>query len=362
MTSTPDLPTVRQAVQDVPIPLLAAKFGTPLQVLARDQIDNWIENTASCDSVCHPVAMSDPLVLLQRIADRGGIATASNAAEIARATEAGFVGSPGRTIEFVGEYFDDRSLQRCVELGLPVRCGSPDMITQLGRVRPGCEVSLHVNTGSNATPPQMGVWHAGLNDCCLRADQDGITISGLHVSVADIGDPTKNSDHWEDTINIAEDLAVQIGRPLMQLSIGLAGHWASDSVASILTRSNDLRDRLANRFGHSIRLRLDSGESLRRAATTRIASIRSIKTADDRRFFIADSNLDGHSLAACAAKADASLRQHSDATIVSADGQHTVTMSLPSLAMGDFIVVSGARPSNGAKVVLVADGKATLAS
>lgn len=362
MTLPPDLNSVRPDIGGIPIPSMAAKFGTPLQIVHRDRIDEWPDQAAGFDLVRHHISVVDPPQLLRRIAERGGSAVAAGPAEIDFALQSGFGPHSKSSLIFAGDFFDDASLKRCAKLGLRVRCGSPDMITQLGRIRPGCEIALHVNVGLGMTPSQSGIWHDQVDDCCLRADQDGITITGLHVDVAESSDLEATTDLWNQAAAVTEGLARLIGRPMMGLSIGTNDGWSSDSIGRAIDVWNPTRASLAEEFGHSVGLELDAGNSLRAAAMSCIGVIRALKSVGRQRYYLVDIDLSGQELAVCAANADASLRQHSQVTLVSRDGKTSVQQPLPSLAIGDFVVVGGVEPTPGTKTAMIADGKATLAN
>ncbi len=95
--------------------------------------------------------------------------------EIERALAAGF--EPGlhqghAQIVFTADLLDRATLARVVELGIPVNCGSMDMLDQLGAASPGHPVWLRINPGfghghSNKTntggeQSKHGIWHAAL--------------------------------------------------------------------------------------------------------------------------------------------------------------------------------------------------------
>jgi diaminopimelate decarboxylase len=68
--------------------------------------------------------------------------------EIERALRAGYVpGTAAHEIVFTADLIDDATLARVVELGIPVNCGSADMLVQLGKVARGHPVWLRINPG-----------------------------------------------------------------------------------------------------------------------------------------------------------------------------------------------------------------------
>ena len=111
-------------------------------------------------------------------AGRRGLAAASSSARCAPATRA--AGEPAGLV-YTADVIDEATLERVIELDIPVNAGSTDMLEQLGRRQPGHRVWLRVNPGfghghsrkTNTGGPwsKHGIWHAYLDEA-LRARRE----------------------------------------------------------------------------------------------------------------------------------------------------------------------------------------------
>src|SRR3972149_10130073 len=96
-------------------------------------------------------------------------------------------------IEYTADIFDRESLELVVELGIPVNCGSPDMMDQWGERAPGGELTLRINPGfghghsqktnTGGEQSKHGIWHEQLGDCLDLADRYGLKVTGIHMHI-----------------------------------------------------------------------------------------------------------------------------------------------------------------------------------
>ena len=79
---------------------------------------------------------------------RHGVVVDAVSTERSAALTAGYSADASKAeIVYTADLFDRAALEMVVEHGLVVNCGSPDMISQLGEVRPGAEVTLESTLG-----------------------------------------------------------------------------------------------------------------------------------------------------------------------------------------------------------------------
>ncbi len=154
-----------------------------------------------------------------RCRERGG--------EVHRALAAGYSphGDPP-PIVYTADIFDRDALELVVKHDLHVNCGSPDMIDQLGEVKPGANITLRINPGfghghsqktnTGGEQSKHGIWHEQLDDCLRRADHHGIGISGLHLH---IGSGT-DLEHLSQVCTSMKQLALRVGRSITTISAG----------------------------------------------------------------------------------------------------------------------------------------------
>src|SRR6056297_1634540 len=190
MPTTATFNTLRHQFAGLSLVDLAEQFGTPTYLYDASLIAERIADLAAFDCVRYAQKACSNIAILDRVRRAGAKVDAVSAGEIRRALAAGF--APADII-YTADIFDAASLELVCEHQLPVNCGSPDMITQLGSVRPGADITLRINPGfghghsqkTNTGGPQSkhGIWHDQLDSCLLKADEDGLTITGLHMHI-----------------------------------------------------------------------------------------------------------------------------------------------------------------------------------
>ncbi|MEN6556944.1 MAG: diaminopimelate decarboxylase, partial [Thermoguttaceae bacterium] len=140
--------TLCKEIAGVPVADLIRQFGTPTFVYDAAMIRRRIADLSPFDTVRYAQKACSNLTILDLVRRQGALVDAVSAGEIRRALAAGFTaeGDPP-PIVYTADIFDRESLDLCVEHGIAVNCGSPDMIDQLGRRKPGQGITLRINPG-----------------------------------------------------------------------------------------------------------------------------------------------------------------------------------------------------------------------
>jgi diaminopimelate decarboxylase len=225
-----------------------------------------------------------------------------SAGEVRRALAAGFKphGSPP-PIVYTADIFDPESLDLVVELGLHANCGSPDMIDQLGERAPGSRITLRINPGfghghsqktnTGGEQSKHGIWHEDLAECLRRADRHGLEIAGLHMH---IGSGT-DLEHLRHVCEAMERTAAEVGRSITSISAGgglpvpyRETHEYVD-VSAYFQLWDQVRRRLAEKFGHPIWLEIEPGRFLVAESGYLVTEIRAIKRVGANTFYLVDA-------------------------------------------------------------------------
>jgi diaminopimelate decarboxylase len=164
-------------------------------------------------------------------------------------------------------------LDLVVELGLHVNCGSPDMIDQLGQRRPGANVTLRINPGfghghsqktnTGGEQSKHGIWHEQVDECLLRADRHGVTVTGIHMH---IGSGT-DLEHLSQVCAAMERVVAQVGRTVTTISSGggLPVPYRAEETFIDLDQYYQLwdasRNRISESLGHKVRLEIEPGDT-----------------------------------------------------------------------------------------------------
>ncbi|MEM6688989.1 MAG: diaminopimelate decarboxylase [Planctomycetota bacterium] len=377
LTPTPTFPTARNEIGGQSVSELAKRFGTPLYAYTTDSIYARIEDLKAFDVIRYAQKACGNLCILDRVRKKGVVVDAVSAGEIERAIAAGYSTAPGsHEIVYTADIFDHDALDLVIKHGLHVNCGSPDMISHLGERRPGSDVTLRINPGfghghsqktnTGGQQSKHGIWFEQIDECLLRADQHGVTVTGLHMH---IGSGT-DLEHLGQVCEAMENAAKKVGRTLRTISAGGGlpiPYQENESFVDLekyFALWDGTRSRLAEEFGHPLTLEIEPGRFLTAESGNLIAEVRAVKKMGENLFALVDAGFNDlarpvmygahHPISvAGAGGADASIREHVD-TIVGGplcesgdiftqrEGGFVESRPLPAVRTGDFLIIENA--------------------
>jgi diaminopimelate decarboxylase len=355
---------------------LARTYGTPLYVYNAGIIAQRIADLAAFDVVRYAQKACSNIAILNRAKHAGAVVDAVSAGEVRRALAAGFKAhAKVPEIVYTADIFDRESLDLVVELGLHVNCGSPDMIEQLGQRRPGAEVTLRINPGfghghsqktnTGGEQSKHGIWHEQIDECLLKADRYGVTVTGLHMH---IGSGT-DLEHLSQVCQAMERTVAQVGRTITTISTGggLPVPYKADETFLDISQYFELwdatRNRISESLGHRVRLEIEPGRYLVAEAGSLIAEVRAVKKMGSNRFYLLDAGFNDlvrpamygshHPIAVCPQDGSDHERPELDAIVggplcesgdifTQREGGFVVSRRLPAANVGDFIVLGNA--------------------
>ena len=376
MLTAPTFSTSRSQIAGLDIADLAKKFGTPLYVYDRRVIDQRIADLQAFDVVRFAQKACSNLAILDRVRKQGVVVDAVSAGEVRRAIAAGFSTDPKKhEIVYTADIFDREALDLVVEHSLAVNCGSPDMISQLGERMPGANITLRINPGfghghsqktnTGGEQSKHGIWHTQIDDCLRRADQHGVTITGLHMH---IGSGT-DLEHLSEVCEAMERTALEVGRTLQTISAGggLPVPYQDGESYVDLAKYFELwdasRNKLSETFGHRLNLEIEPGRFLTAESGHLIAEVRSVKQVGGNLFVLLDAGFNDlarpvmygayHPISVCGVTSDAADREQVDAVIggplcesgdifTQREGGFVDSRKLPICRVGDFVVLENA--------------------
>lgn len=294
--------TSRTEIAGFQVAEIAAQFGTPCYVYDWGSIEKRIADLGAFDAVRYAQKALSNIAILDRMRRSGVVVDAVSAGEIHRALRAGFVpNSHPAGIVYTADVFDREALDLVVEHNIPCNIGSPDMIDQLGQLAPGRDIALRINPGfghghsqkTNTGGPQSkhGVWHQDIDECLIRADRNGLTVTGMHMH---IGSGT-DFEHLAQVCVAMEKACLEVGRTVKTISAGggLPVPYKSDQTYIDLdqyyTLWNATRNRLQDKFGHAIELEIEPGRYLVAESGYLLAEIRAIKQMGENTFYLLDA-------------------------------------------------------------------------
>ena len=165
----------------------ARSVGTPLWLYAAEAIRQRVRQVSVFDCVRFAQKANSNTHILRLLRSTGVAVDAVSLGEIERALRAGYVpGTAAHEIVFTADIIDEATLARVRELRIPVNCGSPDMVRQIGRVGRGHPVWLRINPGfghghnrkTNTGGPSRkhGIWHDEFEDSLRLVDEYGLSL------------------------------------------------------------------------------------------------------------------------------------------------------------------------------------------
>ena len=276
--------TTRTQIAGVSVRDLAARFGTPVYVYDAAKIVERVNDLKQFDVIRYAQKACSNIAILDLVRRQGVVVDAVSAGEIHRAITAGYKpgvrgqevrsGRQHPQIVYTADIFDREALDLVVKLDIPVNCGSPDMIDQLGERAPGRNITLRINPGfghghsqktnTGGEQSKHGIWHEQLDDCLRRADRHGLSVTGLHMH---IGSGT-DLEHLAQVCGAMEKAALTVGRTITTISAGggLPTPYRSGQTYVDLDQYFQLwdatRKRLEEKFGHKLTLEIEPGRYL----------------------------------------------------------------------------------------------------
>jgi diaminopimelate decarboxylase len=227
--------------------------------------------------------------------------------EIERALAAGF--KPGvhnghAEIVFTADLLDRSTLPRVAELGIPVNCGSMDMLDQLGAVSPRHPVWLRINPGfghghSNKTNTggehsKHGIWHTDLPLALARVRTNGLTLVGLHMHIGSGVDYSHLQEVCGAMVALVETVKAE-GMDLQAISAGgglsvpyQVGEAQIDT-AHYFSLWDAARQQVAQLLGHAITLELEPGRYLVAESGVLVTEVRATKQMGNNPFVMVDA-------------------------------------------------------------------------
>lgn len=293
---------IRTEIAGIAVEQLARDFGTPTYVYDAAKIVERIEDLRAFDNIRYAQKACSNIAILDLMRRHGVLVDAVSAGEIRRAMTAGYKtsGDPP-PIVYTADIFDREAMDLVVAHGIPVNCGSPDMIEQLGRQAPGREITLRLNPGfghghsqktnTGGEQSKHGIWHTELSKCLRSADHHGLGVTGLHMH---IGSGT-DLEHLAQVCGALEKAALEVGRSLTSISAGggLPVPYRDGegyvNLPAYFALWDATRKRLEDAFGHKLRLEIEPGRYLVAESGFLVAQICAIKRMGSNTFYLLDA-------------------------------------------------------------------------
>ena len=289
----------------------AQQFGTPVWVYDAATITRQIAALRQFDVVRFAQKANSNIHILRLMRSLGVVVDSVSLGEVERALAAGFQsglhtvnGKSHAEIVFTADLLDRATLARVVELGIPVNCGSVDMLGQLGAAKPGHPVWLRINPGfghghSNKTntggeQSKHGIWHGDLALACAKVRTNGLALQGVHMHIGSGVDYAHLQEVCGAMVTLVEAVKVQ-GLDVQAISAGgglsipyQAGEPSIDT-AHYFAMWDAARQSCAQVLGHAVTLELEPGRYLVAESGVLVSEVRAVKNQGSKHFVMVDA-------------------------------------------------------------------------
>ena len=353
---------------------IAEQFQTPCWAYDARVIRQQIARLRQFDVIRFAQKASSNIHLLKLMREEGVMVDSVSLGEVERALVAGYVPDDHAShapIIFTADLLDKNALRRVVELNIPVNCGSPQMLEQLGQAHPGHPVWLRINPGfghghsrktnTGGEQSKHGIWFEHLQHALAIVDQYGLKLVGLHMHIGSGVD----YDHLQ---SVCDAMILQVktcARDLAAISIGgglsipYYGDEAAVDTEHYFQIWDKARKEIEAHLGHAISMEIEPGRFLMAQSGILISELRAQKQVGNNFFALVDAGFNDlarpamygsyHRISAHAP--DGSLRSTpSKPTVVAGplcesgdvftqeDGGVVTTQNLPACETGDLFV------------------------
>ena len=286
---------------------LARQHGTPLWVYDAATIRSCVATLRQFDTVRFAQKANSNTHLLRLLREQGVAVDAVSLGEIERALAAGF--QPGlidgrAEIVFTADLLDHATLARVTELGIPVNCGSIDMLGQLAAASPGHPVWLRINPGfghghSNKTNTggehsKHGIWLGDLMRACAQIKALRLSLQGLHMHIGSGVDYSHLQEVCGAMVELVKSVHAQ-GLDMHAISAGgglsipyQAGEPTIDT-GHYFALWDAARNTIAGLLGHAVELEIEPGRYLVAESGVLVSEVRATKHQGAQHFVLVDA-------------------------------------------------------------------------
>jgi len=281
---------------------LARYFGGPVWAYEAEVIVDRIRQLKNFDVIRFAQKACSNIHILRLMREQGVRVDSVSLGEIDRALAAGF--QPGQSpseIVFTADVFDEPTLQRVVELAIPVNAGSVDMLSQLGERSPGHEVWLRINPGfghghsqktnTGGENSKHGIWFGDLPLALEQIRRYGLQLIGFHMHIGSGVD----YDHLQQVCQAMVRQVIASGQDVRAISAGggLTVPYRFGEEAINTTHYFGLwdaaRQQISRHLGHPVSLEIEPGRFFVAESGVLVAQVRAVKDMGCRHYVLADA-------------------------------------------------------------------------
>ncbi|AZP14535.1 diaminopimelate decarboxylase [Undibacterium parvum] len=295
------------AISPAQIAQIAREFATPCWAYDAQVVRSQIARLRQFDVIRFAQKASSNIHLLKLMREEGVMVDSVSLGEVERALAAGYApnaqvnGAAHAPIVFTADLLDKNALQRVVELNIPVNCGSPQMLEQLGLAHPGHPVWLRINPGfghghsrktnTGGEQSKHGIWHEYLPQALALIKQYGLQLVGLHMHIGSGVDYA----HLQSVCDAMLEQVKLCGSDLQAISIGGGLSIPYQEGEALVDTEHyfqiwdQARQKIEAHLGHKISMEIEPGRFLVAQAGILISELRAQKQVGNNFFAMVDA-------------------------------------------------------------------------
>jgi len=355
---------------------IANQFHTPCWIYDAQSIRSQIDRLRQFDVIRFAQKACSNVHLLRLMREQGVMVDSVTLGEIERALVAGFQpGAEHAEIVFTADLLDRATIARVLDLNIPVNCGSPQMLQQLGAAKSGHPVWLRINPGfghghsrktnTGGEQSKHGIWHEELAESLTIIRQTGLKLVGLHMHIGSGVD-------YAHLQSVCEAMLQQVmrvrefGMDITAISVGgglsVPYRSADDEVDTLhyFELWNAARRKVEMMLGHPVSMEIEPGRFLVAQSGVLVTELRAQKQVGGNFFALVDAGFNDLARPAMYGSYHRITAQTADGmqrggalrpTVVAGplcesgdvftqiEGGEVVSQDLPVCEIGDFLVI-----------------------
>ena len=355
---------------------IAKQFQTPCWIYDTQTIRDQIGRLRQFDVIRFAQKACSNIHLLRLMREQGVMVDSVSLGEIERALVAGFQpGAEPAEIVFTADLLDRPTTARVLELNIPVNCGSPQMLQQLGAAKSGHPVWLRINPGfghghsrktnTGGEQSKHGIWHEHLAESLTIIRQTGLKLIGLHMHIGSGVDYAHLQSVCEAMLQQVSHVR-DFGLDITAISVGgglsIPYRAGEDEVDTLhyFEIWNAARRKIEMMLGHPVAMEIEPGRFLVAQSGVLVTELRAQKQVGDNFFALVDAGFNDlarpamygsyHRITAHApdgAQRSGALRPtvvagplcESGDVFTQAEGGEVTSQDLPVCEIGDLLVI-----------------------
>jgi diaminopimelate decarboxylase len=281
---------------------IAAEYGTPVYVYDAATLRAQVAKLKAFDTLRFAQKACPNTHVLRLLRGEGALVDCVSHGELRRALHAGFVpGGKHAEIVYTADVITDAALSDVVRLGVPLNCGSEDMLDQVGARKAGHPVWLRINPGfghghnkktnTGGEHSKHGIWHGNVADALQRIRKHRLDLVGFHMHIgsgADMEHLSRVCDAMVEQVQSAGcDLRAISGGG--GLSIPYREGEGEIDVEAYFKLWDNARKRIEAKLGHAVELELEPGRFLVASSGFLLAEVRATKGMGGNHFTLVDA-------------------------------------------------------------------------